>query len=395
MRIYPPLITYSLFNPFLIILWETSLINLNRLKFTLLLITFWVFYYMPIFNDIQIFSFFSFLCSVLLIRILRFFLSFNSLTFYVFFEVRLIPTLLMVLLYGYQPEKLTATIYLLIYTVSSSLPLLLLIINSSKYLMFIDHRHSLWYSLIISFGFIVKTPMFLVHVWLPKAHVEAPVAGSMVLAGILLKIGSYGIIIFFPQLQSGVITLYVSLRVLGSLFCSVVCLRHWDIKGLIAYSSVIHMGVVTIGVVCGSEIGYICALLIVIAHGVCSPILFSLGYLLYNSSHRRTLINNKGCLRRPLVRLCLFLLLSVNMGVPPTINLWREVLLFSCILHYLKLRVFVLVLIALLGAAYNLFIYVGLSQRKESTNIFISIFYWPFLSSFIISFTLFVFMSIF
>ena len=98
---------------------------------------------MPIFNDIQIFSFFSFLCSVLLIRILRFFLSFNSLTFYVFFEVRLIPTLLMVLLYGYQPEKLTATIYLLIYTVSSSLPLLLLIINSSKYLMFIDHRHSL------------------------------------------------------------------------------------------------------------------------------------------------------------------------------------------------------------------------------------------------------------
>merc|ERR1712228_698201 len=161
-------------------------------------------------GDIQIFSFFSFLCSVLLIRILRFFLSFNSLTFYVFFEVRLIPTLLMVLLYGYQPEKLTATIYLLIYTVSSSLPLLLL--------------------LIISFGFIVKTPMFLVHVWLPKAHVEAPVAGSMVLAGILLKIGSYGIIIFFPQLQSGVITLYVSLRVLGSLFCSVVCLRHWDIK---------------------------------------------------------------------------------------------------------------------------------------------------------------------
>ena len=392
---YPSLIMLSAINPLLLVLWESSIINFNTLKFTLLLLTLWVFYYIPIFNLISIFSFFSFLCFTLMIRVLRFFLRFNSLTFYVFFEIRLIPTLLIVLLYGYQPEKLTATIYLLIYTVRSSLPLLLLIINRNKYLMFIDHRWRLWYSLMIRIGFIVKTPMFLVHVWLPKAHVEAPVAGSIVLAGVLLKLGSYGIIIFLPRLQGEVMTLYLSLRILGSLLCRIVCLRNWDIKGLIAYSSVIHIGVVTVGVVCGLEISYICALLIVIAHGVCSPILFSLRYLLYSYSHRRVLINNKGCLGNPIIRLCLFILLSVNMGVPPTVNLWREVIIFACMLYFMKLRVCALILIALLGASYNLFIYVAISQRKESSSLSTNSLYWPFLSSFVISFSLFLFISVF
>ena len=169
--------------------------------------------------------------------------------------------------------------------------------------------------LFITLGFIVKTPIYLVHVWLPKAHVEAPVAGSMVLAGILLKLGRYGLLLFCPHLGGKIFYLYLRLRVWGSIFCSLVCIRQADLKGLIAYSSVVHIGVVTVGVVRGLEMGYSCALLMVIAHGICSPMLFALAYLVYNSSHRRVINNNKGRLATPILAFFLFLLLAINMGV--------------------------------------------------------------------------------
>lgn len=137
--------------------------------------------------------------------------------------------------------------------------------------------------------------------WLPKAHVEAPVAGSIVLAGVLLKLGSYGFIIFCPFFSNVILTIYVYLSVLGAIYCSLVCLRNYDIKRLIAYSSVVHMGVVTIGVVRGNEIGYKCALIIVIAHGVCSPFIFSLAFYLYSCRHSRVISCNKGSISFPLI----------------------------------------------------------------------------------------------
>merc|ERR1719348_327787 len=234
----------------------------------------------------------------------------------------------MVFFFGYQPEKLQASMYLLIYTVFSSLPLLLLFLRLGGYILFFPQGVGFWFVLFITLGFIVKTPMYLVHVWLPKAHVEAPVAGSIVLAGILLKLGRYGLLLFCPHLGRSILYLYLRLRVWGSIFCSLVCIRQADLKGLIAYSSVVHIGVVTVGVVRGVEIGYSCALLMVIAHGICSPILFALAYLVYNSSHRRVINNNKGRLATPILAFFLFLLLAINIGVPPSVNLWSEVYMF-------------------------------------------------------------------
>ena len=161
----------------------------------------------------------------------------------------------------------------------------------------------------------------MVHVWLPKAHVEAPVAGSIVLAGVLLKLGRYGFIIFCPGVQNIVLMIYVYLSILGAIYCSIICLRNYDIKRLIAYRSVVHMGVVTIGVVGGYEVGYKCAVIIVIAHGVCSPFLFFLAYNFYNSSHSRVISTNKGLVSVPMAIFACFLLLAINMGVPPSINL--------------------------------------------------------------------------
>merc|ERR1719334_401111 len=207
----------------------------------------------------------------------------------------------MVFFFGYQPEKLQASMYLLIYTVFSSLPLLLLFLRLSGYILFFPQGVVFWFVLFMTLGFIVKTPMYLVHVWLPKAHVEAPVAGSMVLAGILLKLGRYGLLLFCPHLGGSILYLYLRLRVWGSIFCSLVCIRQADLKSLIAYSSVVHIGVVTVGIVRGLKVGYQCAIMIVIAHGVCSPIIFALAYLVYNSSHTRVISSNKGSLRTPVL----------------------------------------------------------------------------------------------
>jgi len=250
------------------------------------------------------------------------------------FEVSLLPTLLMVLLYGYQPEKLQAGQYLLLYTVLASLPLFITLVTQPPFLSWLVRGSASYLGVTLTLGFIVKRPLYLVHIWLPKAHVEAPVAASIALAGVLLKLGSFGLLLFCPFLTHPVLLLYLCLRLIGSVACRIVCTRQWDTKRLIAFSSVVHIGVVTVGVAVGRELGYLCAVIIVLAHGVCSPLLFAWAYRYYLDSHRRLLTANRGRLTTPLSVLCLFLLVAVNIGVPPFLNLWREVLMFAGLLCY-------------------------------------------------------------
>lgn len=259
--------------------------------------------------------------SVLLTVVcLCFFSTCKTLNFYLFFEFSIPPTLFIITLYGYQPEKLSASSYLVLYTVLSSLPMLLVLLTLPAYLFCILPSHSLTTIVALSFGFIVKTPIYLVHVWLPKAHVEAPVAGSIVLAGVLLKLGRYGLLVFLPLFMHSVLHFYLCLSVVGGVVCCHTCVRQWDVKGLIAYSSVVHMGVVTVGFVTGSELGYCCGIVIVIAHGVCSPLLFGVAFYLYENTHTRVLSHNRGNVCSPTLALILFCLLAVNIGVPPFIN---------------------------------------------------------------------------
>jgi len=187
----------------------------------------------------------------------------------------------------------------------------------------------------------------------------------MALAGVLLKLGSYGLLVFCPLLLHPVLLLYIRIRLLGRIACSLICTRQWDAKRLIAFSSVVHMGVVTVGVAVGRELGYLCAVLIVIAHGVCSPLLFALAYQFYLTSHRRILTANRGRLSAPLAVLGLFSLLAVNIGVPPFLNLWREVIIFVGLLSYAAHALWILLPVAFLSAVYNLFLYVSVVHGKE------------------------------
>ena len=142
----------------------------------------------------------------------------------------------------------------------------------------------------------------------------------MILAGVLLKLGSYGLVLFLPFIHFNIcLSFYLSMALVGSIVTSLICLRQGDLKLLIAYSSVVHMGVVTIGFMRGTETGYSCAIMMVVAHGLCSPFLFSFAHWIYETSHSRLILNNSNSW--PIRKGVFMILISANMGLPPGLGL--------------------------------------------------------------------------
>nr|YP_009864986.1 NADH dehydrogenase subunit 4 [Daldorfia horrida]QKE42624.1 NADH dehydrogenase subunit 4 [Daldorfia horrida] len=318
---------------------------------------------------------------LLLLSLIITFSSLDYLLFYISFEMSLIPTLILILGWGYQPERIQAGVYMLFYTLAFSLPLLssLLIwfyssgsltISLSQSMYTKDYFEVMWYFATI-WAFLVKLPMYMFHLWLPKAHVEAPVAGSMILAGVLLKLGGYGLIrvlIMFQAVSKEVSWLWVSLSLIGGIYISLLCLRQVDMKSLIAYSSVAHMGLVLCGLMIFSWWGLSGGVIVMVGHGLCSSGLFCLANIVYERIGSRSLLIGKGLLSfMPSMGLWWFLLSVSNMASPPSLNLLGEISLIISVLSWSKLSVLGLSLLSFFSASYTLYMY-SLSQHGVFYN---------------------------
>nr|AML26420.1 NADH dehydrogenase subunit 4 [Staphylinidae sp. BMNH 1274641] len=344
----------------------------DLLSYTMILLSFWICSLMILASvKVHIQSNYSslFLLMILLLMMSLFitFSSSNLFLFYLFFEMSLIPTLVLIIGWGYQPERIQAGAYLLFYTMFASLPMMLFMfyyykLNKSLcfFYMSVDLLSVLMF-IFMTMVFLVKMPMFFVHLWLPKAHVEAPVAGSMILAGVMLKLGGYGLmrlLNIFLFINNQVNFFIITISLIGGIIVSLICLRQSDIKSLIAYSSVAHMGMVLGGLLTLNLWGFYGSLSMMLAHGLCSSGLFCLANISYERLSSRSLYLNKGMMNlMPSMSLFWFLLCSSNMAAPPSFNLLGEIMLINSLVSWSTLSMIMLMFISFFSAVYSLYLY--------------------------------------
>nr|ALO70981.1 NADH deshydrogenase subunit 4 [Pselaphinae sp. 3 EF-2015] len=346
--------------------------GVDKLSFLMIMLSFWICGLMVLASGLvykknNFFNLYLLLLLVLMIFLFCTFSSLNLFIFYLFFEMSLIPMLIMILGWGYQPERLQAGIYLLFYTLFVSLPMMISIfyyyINYNTLMFFFMSKEisSIYIYIFMNFVFFIKMPMFLVHLWLPKAHVEAPVFGSMILAGILLKLGGYGLIrmmIMFNNLGVQINLFFIMLSLLGGCLISLTCIRQIDMKSLVAYSSVAHMGLVMSGILTLNYWGVVGSVIMMLAHGLCSSGLFCLVNLSYERINSRSLFLNKGMINlMPSLSLWWFLFNSSNMAAPPSLNLLSEIMLINSLVSWSFLNMTMLMFMSFFSAVYSLYLY--------------------------------------
>nr|NP_795790.1 NADH dehydrogenase subunit 4 [Glossanodon semifasciatus]BAC58195.1 NADH dehydrogenase subunit 4 [Glossanodon semifasciatus] len=306
--------------------------------------------------------------------------------FFIMFEATLVPTLIIITRWGNQTERLNAGTYFLFYTLAGSLPLLvsllllqnhtgtlsMLILPYSQPLHLSSYGDKLWWAGCL-LAFLVKMPLYGVHLWLPKAHVEAPVAGSMVLAAVLLKLGGYGmmrIMVLLDPLTKELAYPFIILALWGVIMTGSICLRQTDLKSLIAYSSVSHMGLVASGILIQTPWGFTGAIILMIAHGLASSALFCLANTSYERTHSRTMLLARGLqMIFPLTATWWFLANLANLALPPLPNLMGELMIITSMFNWSPWTIALTGTGTLITASYSLYLFLTTQRGPLPTHI--------------------------
>ena len=343
-----------------------SLILLTTLLMPLCILASW--------NSIQVrVKEYMMLFLILEFTIIGVFIALDTILFYIFFEAVLIPMFLIIGIWGgenrvYASIKfflytlagsvlmLAALIYLYIHYHTTSIPVL---IDNVLY-MDVGTQKILWLAMFIAFA--IKIPMFPVHTWLPDAHVQAPTAGSMILAGILLKMGGYGMIRFLlammPHVSEFFANFVFALSVIAIIYASLVALVQTDMKKLIAYSSVAHMGIVTIGLFTANAKGVQGAMIQMISHGIVSAALFFCVGILYDRLHTKEIAQYGGVVEKMPLFAALFMVCTMSsIGLPGTSGFIGEFLVLMGVYPVSNLVTILAAIGVVLGAAYMLWLY--------------------------------------